>query len=98
MCFVRQSGGRLVNGSGKAARPNFHHPNVPQASQWYLDLAGVHTVAPPIKFPYKRDDPGFEDKSYEYVQNGRAAMWFDQGYGMFGGPDGRPIKGEDPNG
>jgi hypothetical protein len=54
---------------------------------------------PPVKFPYKRDDPGFEDKSYEYVQGGRAAMWFDQGYGMFGGPDGGgPVKDPRPGG
>src|SRR5262249_13856960 len=99
MFFVGQFGGKLVNGSGKEARPNFGDPKVVQAVQWCLDLAGVHKVMPPIKFPYKRDDPGFEDKSYEYVTNGRAAMWFDQGYGMFGGPDGvPPIKGIDPNG
>jgi multiple sugar transport system substrate-binding protein len=98
MFFVGQFGSQLMNGSGKDTRPNFNDPKVVQAIQWYLDLAGVHKVMPPVKFPYKRDDPGFEDKSYEYVQNGRAAMWFDQGYGMFGGPDGRPIKGEDPNG
>jgi ABC-type glycerol-3-phosphate transport system substrate-binding protein len=98
MFFVGQFGSQLMNGSGKDTRPNFNDPKVVQAIQWYLDLAGVHKVMPPIKFPYKRDDPGFEDKSYEYVQNGRAAMWFDQGYGMFGGPDGRPIKGEDRNG
>jgi ABC-type glycerol-3-phosphate transport system substrate-binding protein len=98
MFFVGQFGGRLVNGSGKDARPNFDDPKVAQAIQWYLDLSGVHKVMPPVKFPYKRDDPGFEDKSYEYVQNGRAAMWFDQGYGMFGGPAGiLPVKGGDPN-
>jgi len=97
MFFVGQFGGRLMNGSGKDMRSNFNDPKVVQAIQWYLDLASVHKVMPPIKFPYKRDDPGFEDKSYEYVQNGRAAMWFDQGYGMFGGPNGGPAKGEDPN-
>jgi multiple sugar transport system substrate-binding protein len=97
MFFVGQFGSQLMNGSGKDTRPNFNDPKVVQAIQWYLDLSGVHKVMPPVKFPYKRDDPGFEDKSYEYVQNGQAAMWFDQGYGMFGGPEGRPIKGEDPN-
>jgi ABC-type glycerol-3-phosphate transport system substrate-binding protein len=97
MFFVGQFGSRLMNGSGKDARPNFNDPKTVQAIQWYLELADTHKVMPPVKFPYKRDDPGFEDKSYELVQNGRAAMWFDQGYGMFGGPSGRPIKGEDPN-
>jgi multiple sugar transport system substrate-binding protein len=97
MFFVGQFGGRLMNGSGKDARPNFDDPRVVGAIQWYIDLSAVHKVMPPVKFPYKRDDPGFEDKSYEYVQNGRAAMWFDQGYGMFGGPTGGPIKGRDPN-
>ncbi len=99
MFFVGQFGGRLMSGSGKDARPNFNDPKVAQAIQWYLDLAGAHKVAPPVKFPYKRDDPGFEDKSYEYVQNGRAAMWFDQGYGMFGGPGGiSSVKGGGPIG
>jgi ABC-type glycerol-3-phosphate transport system substrate-binding protein len=97
MFFVGQFGSRLMNGSGKDARPNFNDPKTVQAIQWYLELADTHKVMPPVKFPYKRDDPGFEDKSYELVQSGRAAMWFDQGYGMFGGPSGRPIKGEDPN-
>jgi ABC-type glycerol-3-phosphate transport system substrate-binding protein len=95
--FVGQFGSRLMNGSGKDARPNFDDPKVVQAIQWYLDLSGTHKVMPPVKFPYKRDDPGFDDKSYEYVQYGRAAMWFDQGYGMFGGPAGQPIKGGDPS-
>jgi multiple sugar transport system substrate-binding protein len=97
--FVGQFGGRLVTGSGTEARPNFSDPKVVQAIQWYLDLSTVHKVMPPLKFPYKRDEGGFEDKSYEYVQSGRAAMWFDQGYGMFGGPGGpRPIKGGDIGG
>ncbi|HEU5100062.1 MAG TPA: extracellular solute-binding protein [Roseiflexaceae bacterium] len=97
MFFVGQFGGRLVNGSGRDARPNFDDSKVVQAIQWYLDLNGAHKVMPPVKFPYKRDDPGFEDKSYEYVQNGRAAMWFDQGYGMFGGPEGiPPVKDPRP--
>ncbi len=96
MFFVGQFGGQLMNGSGKEARPNFNDPKVVQAIQWYLDLSGVHKVAPLVSFPYKRDDPGIEDKSYEYVQNGRAAMWFDQGYGMFGGPTGQPVKDARP--
>jgi multiple sugar transport system substrate-binding protein len=98
MFFVGQFGSRLMNGSGKDARPNFNDAKVVQAIQWYLDLSGTHKVAPPVKFPYKRDDPGFDDKSYEYVQNGRAAMWFDQGYGMFGGPNGQPVKDIRPSG
>jgi ABC-type glycerol-3-phosphate transport system substrate-binding protein len=99
MFFVGQFGGRLVTGSGRESRPNFADPKVAQAIQWYLDLSGVHEVMPPVKFPYRRDDPGFEDKSYEYVQSGRAAMWFDQGYGMFGGPAGSPvIKERGPGG
>jgi multiple sugar transport system substrate-binding protein len=99
--FVGQFGSRLVTGSGTDARPNFSDPKVVQAIQWYLDLSTVHKVMPTLKFPYKRDDSGYEDKSYEYVQNGRAAMWFDQGYGMFGGPGGpgpRPLKGGEVGG
>jgi ABC-type glycerol-3-phosphate transport system substrate-binding protein len=83
--FVNQFGGRLMIGSGKDARPNYDDPKVAEAIQWYLDLSTVHQVMPTIKFMYKRDDPGYDDKSYELVQNGQAGMWFDQGRGMFGG-------------
>jgi hypothetical protein len=54
-----------------------------EAIRWYVDLYKTHGVMPPIRIYYKRDDPGFEDKSFEYVQTGRAGMWFDMGYGMF---------------
>lgn len=92
--FIGQFGGRLISGGGKDVRPNFDDPKVIEAIQWYLDLAGVHKVMPPIKFPYRRDDPGnVEDRSYDLVQNGRAGMWFDQGYGMFEG-----SKTDDGNG
>jgi multiple sugar transport system substrate-binding protein len=86
--FVGQFGGRLTTGSGLEARPNFADPKTVEAIKWYIDLATVHKVMPPLKFQYRRDDPGFDDKTYEYVQNGRAALWFDQGLGMFGGPKG----------
>ena len=91
--FVGQFGGQLIGGSGKDVRPNFTDPKVVQALQWYLDLSTVHKVMPPLKFQYQRDDQGFEDKSYELVQGGRAGMWFDQGYGMFGGPHRRGAQG-----
>jgi multiple sugar transport system substrate-binding protein len=87
--FIGQFGARLTRGSGDELRPNFDDPKVAEAIQWYLDLATVHKVMPPIVLSYRRDAPPVEDRSYELVQNGRAAMWFDQGYGMFGG-----IKGE----
>ncbi len=96
--FVGQFGGQLIGGSGKDVRPNFTDPKVVQALQWYLDLSTVHKVMPPLKFQYQRDDQGFEDKSYELVQGGRAGMWFDQGYGMFGGPTGEGLKGGGPGG
>jgi ABC-type glycerol-3-phosphate transport system substrate-binding protein len=98
--FLSQFGGQLITGSGKDIRPNFTDPKVVQGLQWYLDLSSVHKVMPPLKFPYSRDDANFEDHSYEYVQNGRAGLWFDQGYGMFGGPNsgGIGIKGGGPGG
>lgn len=96
--FINQFGGQLVTGSGQDTRPNFSDPKVVQALQWYIDLAVTHKVMPPLKFPYQRDD-SFDDRSYELVQSGRAGMWFDQGYGMFGGgvptgPDGQPANFE----
>lgn len=97
MFFVNQFGGRLATGSGKDARPTFTDPKTVEAIKWYLELATTHKVMPDPKFYYKQGD-NFEDKSYEMVQAGRAGMWFDQGYGMFGGPNGGPIKGEGPGG
>jgi len=99
--FVGQFGGQLVTGSGKDTRPNFTDPKVIEALQWYLDLSAVHKVMPPLKFIYSRDDTNFEDHSYEYVQNGRAGLWFDQGYGMFGGgpiASSSSLKGGGPGG
>lgn len=96
--FLNQFGAQLMTGSGKDLRPNFADPAVVKGIQWYLDLALTHKVMPALKFPYKRDD-SFDDRSYELVQTGRAAMWFDQGLGMFGGgvptgPDGQPLNFE----
>jgi ABC-type glycerol-3-phosphate transport system substrate-binding protein len=93
MFFVTQFGGRLATGSGLTTRPTFTDPKTIEALKWYLDLSTVHKVTPVPAFPYKRDQPFPEDKSYEIVQKGRAGMWFDMGYGMFGGP----VKGGDPN-
>ncbi len=87
--FIGQFGTRLTKGSGDDGRPNFDDPKVAEAIQWYIDLAKVHKVMPEFKIPYRRDDPGFDDKSWEYAQSGRAGMWFSQGL-MFGG--GGPVK------
>jgi ABC-type glycerol-3-phosphate transport system substrate-binding protein len=94
--FVNQFGGQLMTGSGKDARPNFDDPKVVAALKWYLDLSKTHKVMPEVQFPYKRDTPGYNDGSYELIQNGRAGMWFDQGRGMFGNYGG--IKEGGPGG
>ena len=99
--FIGQFGGQLVTGSGKDTRPNFTDPKVIEALQWYLDLSAAHKVMPPLKFAYSRDDMNYEDHSYEYVQAGRAGLWFDQGYGMFGGGPiaiSSSLKGGGPGG
>jgi multiple sugar transport system substrate-binding protein len=91
--FIGQFGARLTRGNGDDARANFADPKVAEAIQWYIDLAKVHKVMPPFKFPYKRDDPGSEDHSYDYAQGGRAGMWFGQG-STFGFAEGAvPLKG-----
>jgi multiple sugar transport system substrate-binding protein len=81
--FIGQFGGRLTSGSGQDLRPTLTDPKTVEAIKWYLDLSKTHGVQPPVQIYYKRDDPGFEDKSFEYVRMGRAGMWFDTGYGMF---------------
>lgn len=81
--FVGQFGGRLTSGSGQDLRPTYTDPKTVEAIRWYIDLSKTHKVMPPVRIYYKRDDPGFEDKSYQYVQEGRAGMWLDTGYGMF---------------
>lgn len=96
--FIGQFGARMTSGSGSDVRPNFDDPKVIEAVQWYIDLAQKHKVMPKPKFPYKRDDSG-DDKNSELIQKGRAGMWFDQGYGMFGdqissAPDGMVQPGE----
>jgi ABC-type glycerol-3-phosphate transport system substrate-binding protein len=95
--FIGQFGGRLTRGAGDDTRANFDDPKVVEAIQWYIDLSQKHKVMPELKFSYKRDDPGFEDKSYELAQSGRAGMWFAQGPSFsfegpvkFAGPDGPP--------
>lgn len=94
--FIGQFGGQLLGGDGGDPQPNFADPKVVAAIQWYLDLSKTHGVMPPVAFPYRRDQPpgppqpSGEDP-YELAANGRAAMWFDQGYGAFSGPkDGPP--------
>lgn len=80
--FIRQFGGQLTMGSGDSLRPNFDDERVVEAIQWYIDLSTKHHVMPPISFPHKPGD-AYDRSSYELVQQGQAAMWFDQGYGMF---------------
>lgn len=89
--FIGQFGGRLTTGTGQDLRPNYTDPKTVEAIRWYIDLSKTHKVMPPLRLYYLRDDPGFEDKSYQYVQEGRAGMWIDVGYGMFGGP--MPVEG-----
>ncbi len=80
--FIRQFGGQLTTGSGDSLRPNFTDEPVVEAIQWYIDLSTKHHVMPPISFPHKPGD-AYDRSSYELVRQGQAAMWFDQGYGMF---------------
>lgn len=90
--FIGQFGGRLTTGSGQDLRPNFTDPKTVEAIQWYIDLSKTHGVMPPLRLYYKRNDPGFEDKSFEIVQSGRAGMWLDTGYGIFSREGPRPIS------
>lgn len=91
--FIRQFGGNLLLGSGESLRPNFDDPKVVQALRWYIDLAEVHQVMPPISISYKPDSPQPSVNAYDLIQNGQAGMWFDFGYGMFGyPPDARPQQ------
>jgi ABC-type glycerol-3-phosphate transport system substrate-binding protein len=49
--FIDQFGGRLALHMGETVRPNFEDPTVIDAVQWYLDLAQVHAVMPPMTLP-----------------------------------------------
>lgn len=79
--FVVQSGGQLTTGVGKDARPNYDDPHVIEAVTWYLNLSRIHKVMPTPLFPYKQNQ-GYDDTTYQLIQQGRAGMWFDYGYGM----------------
>lgn len=81
--FVRQFGSDLILGDTEHPRPNFDDPKVIEAVRWYLNLAKVHQVMPPITFFYRRDDQGEQIDSYSLIRNGRAGMWLDYGYGPF---------------
>lgn len=97
--FISQFGGQLTTGSGVDTRANFDDPRVAEAIQWYYDLANVHKVMPEFRIPYQRDDQGYEDRSYELVQNGRAGMWFDYGVNALNNqPFMEPAAGRGPDG
>ncbi len=84
--WTGQFGGRLTVGTGQDLRPNYTDPAVERAIRWYLDLSQVHQVMPPISLPYKQSD-SWDDRSYEYVQSGRAGLWFDYGYSFTSSED-----------
>lgn len=92
--FIRQHGASMTTGSGEHVYPNFDDPQVVEAIQWYLDLALVHEVMPTPNFPYRRNDQ-YNDETYQMVEQGRAGMWFDYGYGMFGPSSGPPMEMSD---
>ncbi len=94
--FVRQQGATLVRGSGAQTRPNYTDPQVVAAIQWYLDLHTRHNVMPAPVFPHRSDTPHF-DTSVDLIQQGRAGMWFDRGYGMFRGPQARSSSADTPD-
>lgn len=74
--FIQQFGGQVITGSGANARLNFADPQVIAAVQWYLDLDRVHGVTPPLTFPYRRDDPHYDDTARTLAQAGRVGLWF----------------------
>jgi ABC-type glycerol-3-phosphate transport system substrate-binding protein len=94
--FIHQFGGNLLLGSGESLRPNFDDPKVVQALRWYIDLAEVHQVMPPISISYKPNSPEPTVNAYELIQNGQAGMWFDFGYGMFSYPADIPPDARPP--
>lgn len=81
--FIGQFGGRLTSGSGKDLRASFTDPKTVAAIRWYLDLATVHKVTPPLALLYRRDDTTTVDNSYDLVNANRAGMWFDYGFGAY---------------
>ncbi|HEU5089740.1 MAG TPA: extracellular solute-binding protein, partial [Roseiflexaceae bacterium] len=92
--FVNKLGGRLTSGTNLDTRPTFTDPATVAALRWYLDLGMVHKVTPAPSFPYRMDQM-YEDHSYELIQGGRAAMWFDYGKGGWGQVEG-PVKDGGP--
>jgi ABC-type glycerol-3-phosphate transport system substrate-binding protein len=89
--FVSRFGGRLTTGTGLDTRPTFTDPKTVEAIRWFLDLDQVHKVVPSLNFPYKRDQ-SYEDHSFELIQAGQGAMWFDYGKGSWGqGPIKEPM-------
>lgn len=76
MFFIQQFGGQVLRGADQSPQPNFTDPQVLQAIRWYLDLARVHAVMPPLEILMQPDGRGTE-QSRQLIHDGRAAMWFD---------------------
>jgi multiple sugar transport system substrate-binding protein len=88
--FVRQMGASPTTGSAENEQPNFTDPKLAQAVRAYLDL--VRTASPDQEIQgYKRG--GWSSESYDLASQGRAAMWFDYGFGFSSALGGQPTQG-----
>ena len=82
--WVNRFGGSLVQGTGKNARANYTDPHTIAAIAWWLELNSVHNVMPKPVFDYRRDTTNtIPDPSGELQPQGKIAMWFDVGLGMY---------------
>nr|MCU0492977.1 extracellular solute-binding protein [Chloroflexaceae bacterium] len=89
--FIRQFGGRLFTGSGGEQRASFSDPQVLAAVNWYLDLARVHGVTPPLA-TLTVPSGGGSETAIQLVRNGGAAMWLGQTGLMAGSPGQAPFS------
>jgi multiple sugar transport system substrate-binding protein len=88
--FLRHMGASPTTGSGESQQPNLTNPKLAQAVRAYLDM--VRTASPDTQLQgYKRGS--WSSESYNLVSQGRAAMWFDYGFGFSSGLGGQPTDG-----
>jgi multiple sugar transport system substrate-binding protein len=88
--FLRRMGASPTAGSGEAQKPDFANPKLGQAIRTYLDL--LRAAAPDKELQgYRRGS--FSSATFDLARQGKAAMWFDYGFGFNSAMSGEPTQG-----
>ncbi|MCU0493093.1 MAG: extracellular solute-binding protein [Chloroflexaceae bacterium] len=75
--FLQQAGVRAIRGSGDDVAPNYTDPALREALAQYIDLL---RKASPYKQLLGYSTAPMDVDSWQFINEGRAAMWFDFGF------------------